>query len=75
MPKSSLIGSIYNVDPYLARRIESIQKQIFTDLKMILVDDGSSDPCGKICDEFAIYHLLDDCHTIATADEALYYYF
>lgn len=49
----SVIVPIYNVEKYLNRCIKSILAQTFTDFKLILVDDGSPDNCGKICDDYA----------------------
>ena len=53
MPKISVIVPIYNVEKYLPRCIDSILSQTFTDFELILVDDGSPDNCGEICDEYA----------------------
>ena len=53
MPKISMIVPIYKVEKYLARCIESILSQTFTDFELVLVDDGSPDNCGEICDEYA----------------------
>lgn len=53
MPKISVIVPIYKVEDYLSRCIDSILGQTFTDFELILVDDGSPDNCGKICDEYA----------------------
>lgn len=49
----SVIVPIYKVEDYLPRCINSILSQSFTDFELILVDDGSPDECGKICDEYA----------------------
>lgn len=49
----SVIIPIYNVELYLRQCIESVCNQTFKDLEIILVDDGSTDSSGKICDEFA----------------------
>lgn len=49
----SVIIPIYNVEQYLRQCIESVCNQTFKDLEIILVDDGSTDSSGKICDEFA----------------------
>lgn len=49
----SVIVPIYNVEKYLHRCVDSILCQTFTDFELILVDDGSSDHCGEICDEYA----------------------
>lgn len=53
MPKISVIVPIYNVEKYLHRCVDSILAQTFSDFELILVDDGSPDNCGKICDEYA----------------------
>lgn len=53
MPKVSVIVPVYNVEKYLDRCIQSILNQTFTDFELILVNDGSPDNCGKICDEYA----------------------
>ena len=52
-PKISVIVPIYKAEKYLHRCIESILAQTFTDFELILVDDGSPDNCGTICDEYA----------------------
>lgn len=49
----SIIVPVYNVEKYLTRCIDSILAQTFTDFELILVDDGSPDNCGKICDAYA----------------------
>lgn len=51
--KISVIIPFYNVEKFAKRCIESVLTQTFTDFELILVDDGSPDDCGKICDEFA----------------------
>ncbi len=53
-PAISVIVPVYNVEKYLPKCIDSILAQTFTDFEVILVDDGSSDRCGDICDEYAI---------------------
>lgn len=52
-PYFSVILPIYNVEPYLERCIQSILMQTFNDYEMILVDDGSTDESGRICDTYA----------------------
>ena len=49
----SIIVPIYRVEPFLARCIESILKQTYTNLEILLIDDGSQDRCDEICDEYA----------------------
>lgn len=51
--KISVIVPIYKVEDYLHRCVESIINQAYTNLEIILVDDGSPDNCPKICDEYA----------------------
>ena len=51
--KLAVIVPVYKVEPYLRQCIESILSQSYEDLKVILVDDGSPDSCGAICDEYA----------------------
>ncbi len=52
-PKVSVIVPVYKVEKYLPECIESILAQTFTDFELILVDDGSPDNSGKICDDYA----------------------
>lgn len=52
-PEISVIVPVYKVEPYLRQCIDSILAQTFTDFELILVDDGSPDNCGAICDEYA----------------------
>lgn len=49
----SVIVPVYKVEKYLHRCVDSILGQTFTDFELILVDDGSPDNCGTICDEYA----------------------
>ena len=51
--KVSIIVPIYKSEDFLPRLIESMQKQTYTNLEIILVDDESPDNSGKICDEYA----------------------
>lgn len=48
----SVIVPVYNVEPYLEEAIESVMHQSYTDLEIILVDDGSTDGSGEICDRY-----------------------
>ena len=52
-PLISVIVPIYNVEPYLSKCIDSIRNSTLQDMEIILVDDGSPDRCGQICDEYA----------------------
>lgn len=51
--KISVIVPIYKVEDYLHRCVDSIINQTYTNLEIILVDDGSPDDCPMICDEYA----------------------
>lgn len=53
MPELSIIVPVYKVEKYLPKCIDSILAQTFTDFELILIDDGSPDRCGDICDEYA----------------------
>lgn len=53
MPMISIIVPVYNVEKYLNRCVDSILNQTFTDFELILVNDGSTDKSGEICDEYA----------------------
>ena len=52
-PLISVIVPIYKVEPYLKKCVDSILTQTHKNLEIILVDDGSPDNCGAICDEYA----------------------
>ena len=52
-PKISVIVPVYNVEKYLCRCIDSILAQTFTDFELLLIDDGSKDSSGEICEEYA----------------------
>ena len=51
--KISVIVSIYNVQEYVEKSVQSIQNQTYKNLEIILVDDGSNDKSGTLCDKFA----------------------
>lgn len=54
MPEFSVIVPIYNVEKYLNQCVDSILSQKYENFELILVDDGSKDKCGAICDEYSI---------------------
>lgn len=56
-PVVSIIVAVYNVEDLLSRCLDSIINQTFTNFEVILINDGSKDNSGKICDEYA----LKDC--------------
>ena len=49
----SVIVPVYNVMDFLPQCIESILSQTYEDFELLLIDDGSSDSSGAVCDEFA----------------------
>lgn len=53
MPAISIIVPVYKAEKYLHRCVDSILAQTFTDFEVLLIDDGSPDKSGQICDEYA----------------------
>lgn len=53
-PAISIICPIFNMEVSLEKCIKSVLKQTFTDYELLLIDDGSTDESGKICDQYAI---------------------
>ena len=53
-PKISVIVPVYKAEHYLARCVDTLLAQTFDDFEVILVDDGSPDNSGAICDEYAL---------------------
>lgn len=53
VPVISIIVPVFNAERYLSRCIDSILNQSFSDLELLLVDDGSTDGSGNVCDEYA----------------------
>ena len=58
----SVIVPVYNVEKFIEKCINSILAQTYKDFELILVDDGSSDKSGEICDSFSAQH--PNVHTI-----------
>lgn len=52
-PKISVIVPVYKAETYLCRCVDSILSQTFEDFELLLIDDGSPDRSGEICDEYA----------------------
>ena len=54
----SVIIPVYNVEMYIDKCLDSLIKQITSDVEVICIDDGSTDNSGKICDEYANIKLI-----------------
>lgn len=52
-PLISIVVPVYKVEMFLSRCIESVLHQTYTNWELILVDDGSPDRCGDMCDAYA----------------------
>ena len=56
MPQFSIIIPVYRVEEYLEKCVESILAQTCQDFELLLIDDGSPDGSGAICDRYAASH-------------------
>ena len=77
-PFLSIIMPVYKAEKYLSRSVHSILGQAFSDFELILIDDGSTDRCGELCDAFAaadprvaVIHFAKNAGVIATRNRAL----
>ena len=50
----TVIVTVYNIAPYISKCIESVMKQTYRNMEILLIDDGSTDGSGKICDTYAL---------------------
>ena len=53
MPELSIIIPVYRTERFLSRCIDSVLAQVYSDFELILIEDGSQDRCGEICDKYA----------------------
>ena len=53
LPQITVVVTVYNIKDYLKKSIESVKKQSYQNLEIILVDDGSTDGSGEVCDRYA----------------------
>ena len=49
----SIIIPVYNVEPFLRKCLDRVVNQTYTDLEILIIDDGCTDRSGSICDEYA----------------------
>ena len=61
IPLLSIIVPVYNVEPYLVKCLDSLLAQRISDYEVILVDDGSTDNSGAICDKYAAQNAVFQC--------------
>lgn len=61
MKKVSIIVPVYHVSQYLRKSVESVLNQSYTDIELILVDDGGDDECPNICEEYCLRDVRVKC--------------
>ncbi len=59
----SVIVPVFNLAPYVPECLNSLIAQTYKDVEIIVVDDGSADWSGQLCDSYAIYSCGTDCET------------
>ena len=55
-PRFSIVAPVYNTSAFLSECLDSVEQQTYRNFELVLVDDGSTDNSGKMCDEFAAQH-------------------
>lgn len=79
MPKLDILMSVFNCENYLADTLASIQNQTFTDYRLVIIDDGSTDSTGDIIRRYASqdsrveYHRQDNAGIVAALNHGLEY--
>ena len=53
-PVISVIVPVYNVEKYLEKCVQSVLAQTFKEIEILLIDDGSKDASGRLCDQYAL---------------------
>ena len=61
VPNVTVTVPVYNTSRYLCKCLDSLANQTLSDIEVILVDDGSTDGSGTICDEYAEKYALKSC--------------
>ena len=54
LPLVSVIIPVYNVDPYIEEALDSVINQTYSNIEILIIDDGSTDESGEICDRYAL---------------------
>jgi len=69
-PLISILVPAYNVGSYIVQCLDSIVNQSYRNLQVVIVDDGSTDDTGKICDDYAFHYPFIEVHHIANGGVA-----